>query len=305
MDEPTLKQLRYAVAVADHEHFGRAADAEFVSQPGLSDQVRELERRLGVTLFERGRQGARVTAAGSDVITVARRILADVADLQQLAAAHDGTIRGVVRLAAIPTMAPYLLPATVGLLHDRWPDARLELVERQSEDLLADLRESRIDLGLLAIPYDTGNLTVEPVLEEAFHLAMPDGHPLAAESGPISVGVLSELEVLLLEDGHCLREHAMQACSLAGQVAHRDVRDASLATLTQMVAAGSGVTLLPETALAVEARWGTGITTRPFNAPAPGRTIALVWRSGDPRHELFSRARVRLTASLTRLTAKR
>lgn len=305
MDEPTLKQLRYAVAVADHEHFGRAADAEFVSQPGLSDQVRELERRLGVTLFERGRQGARLTPAGSDVITVARRVLADVADLQQLAAAHDGTVRGPVRIAAIPTMAPYLLPATVGLLHDSWPEARLELVERQTEDLLADLRDSKIDLGLLAIPYETGNLTVEPVLEEAFHLAVPDDHELAGDKGPVPVSVLSELDVLLLEDGHCLRQHAMQACALAGTVAHRDVRDASLATLTQMVAAGAGVTLLPETALAVEARRGTGIATRPFTSPAPGRTIALVWRSGDPRHELFSRARVRLTASLSRLTARR
>ncbi|MEM9465586.1 MAG: LysR substrate-binding domain-containing protein [Actinomycetota bacterium] len=290
MDDPTVKQLRYAVAVADHQHFGRAAEAMFVSQPGLSEQVRELERRLGVVLFERGRHGARLTAAGTEVIEATRAVLRRLDDLRRLASSHEGTVRGPVRLSAIPTIAPYLLPAVVGVLRTRWPEARFELDELQTDDVLAGLDDGSIDLGLLAVPYDTGALTVETVREDPFRLAIASTHPLAAASDPLPLTVLADLDVLLLEDGHCLRKHAQRACAIAGSVAQRDVRSASLSTLTQMVAGGEAATLLPETALAVEARPGNGIATRPFTEPEPGRTIAIAWRPSDPRAALYRTA---------------
>lgn len=282
-----MKQLGYAVAVADHGHFGRAAEAEFVSQPALSSQIRELERRLDVQLFERGRHGARLTAAGAEIVDAARRLLSDASDLHRIAAAHDGVVRGTVRLAAIPTVAPYLLPQTVALLRRRWPDARLELVERHTEDLLGDVATGRCDLGLLATPYDTGALVVEPVVSEPFHLAVPAGDPLGDDTDELPVESLADLDLLFLEEGHCLREHALQVCALAGGADHRSIEDASLGTLAQMVAAGVGMTLLPASALAVEAGPSSGLRTRPLGPPHPGRTVSLAWRASDPRHDLF------------------
>ena len=299
MNDPTLKQLRYAVAVADHLHFGDAADAEFVSQPGLSSQIRELERRLDAVLFERNRNGVRLTAAGAEVVAGARQILSEVANLRHATAALRGAVSGDLRVAAIPTMAPYVLPQAVELFASMWPEARLELAERQTEDVLRELRDFTLDLGLIALPYDTGSLVVEAFHEEAFHLALPTGHPLAKGESPLDIGVMNGLNVLLLEDGHCLRDHALQACALGGEVTKRDVRDGSLTTLIQMVAVNAGVTLLPETSLPVEARHQARITTRPFIPPTPGRTLALAWRPGDPRHQMFSDAAQRMTEAMT------
>lgn len=282
MSEPTFRQLEYIVALADHGHFGRAAAAVHVSQPALSAQVRELEDRLGVTLFERDRRSTRPTDAGVDVVERARTILRDVGDLVAAAAGRGQELTGTVRVGAIPTMAPYLLPALTGAVRRVWPGASLELSELRTDDLVEAVETGALDLGLLATPYDTGSLAVTDLGEESFVLTLPEGHELAGR-GPLPVAILAELPVLLLEDGHCLRDHALAACSLAGAVDHAEVRSASLSTLSQMVAAGVGVTLLPESALTVEAREGSGLTTRPFTAPAPGRAIALVWRGSDPR----------------------
>ena len=282
MEQPTLRQLEYAVALADHGHFGRAADAVFVSQPALSAQVRELEERLGVVLFERDRRETRPTAIGSEVVRRARAILRDVEDLVAATTMGQGQLSGTVRLGAIPTMAPYLLPAVTSAVRATWPNVSLELTELRTDDLVEAITDGSLDLGLLATPYDTGSLRVRDLGVEDFVLTLPAGHDLAGD-GPVPLSVLAELPVLLLEEGHCLREHAMAACSLAGTVDHAEVRSASLSTLSQMVAAGVGVTLLPASALAVEVRAGSGLVTRPFEDPAPGRGVALVWRRSDPR----------------------
>ena len=287
MERPTLRQLEYAVAVADHRHFGRAAEAVCVTQPGLSGQIQQLERRLGVRLFERSGREVSLTSVGAEIVERGRGLLRDADDLAVAASLHRGTVRGRLRVAAIPTMAPYLLPALTRTMRERWPEAHLELWEQQTRPMVAAAQSGNVDLGLLAVPYDTGSLHVEPVADEPFHLALPGGHRLAgAESLPL--GALADLPVLLLPDGHCLRDHALNACEIAGRVEHSEVRAASLSTLAQMVVGGAGVTLLPASAVGVEARPGSGIVTRPFEPPAPGRGIALVWRPTDPRSELFA-----------------
>ena len=287
MERPTLRQLEYAVAVADHRHFGRAAEAVRVSQPGLSGQIQQLERRLGVRLFERSGREVALTSAGAEIVERGRRLLRDADDLAVAASLHRGAVRGRLRVAAIPTMAPYLLPALTAVARRSWPEARLELQELQTEPMLAAVAGGGADLGLLAVPYDTGPLHVEPVADEPFRLAVPEGHPLAT-AGLLPLSVLSDLPVLLLPDGHCLRDHARHACEIAGRVEHSEIQAASLSTLAQMVVGGVGVTLLPASAVGIEARPGAGIAARPFEPPAPGRGIALVWRPTDPRSELFA-----------------
>lgn len=287
MNRPTLRQLEYAVALADHGNFGRAADAVHVTQPGLSSQIRELEHRVGVPLFERTSRQVRLTPAGADVVARARAVLREVDELSRAAGLHQGTLRGQLRLAAIPTMAPYLLPALLPTLRARWPDVRVELQELQTAAMVDALDRGDLDLGLLAVPYDTRALHVEPVAHEPFLLALPTDHELVG-TDPVPVSVLAGLPVLLLEEGHCLHDHALQACRVAGDVDHGDVRNVSLATLSQMVAGGGGVTLLPASAVAVETRPGSGVTARPFAPPRPGRTIALAWRGTDPRSSLFA-----------------
>lgn len=297
MDLPSLRQLEYAIALADHRHFGRAAEAVHVTQPGLSGQIRELERRVGVELFERSTRGAAPTAVGTEVVELARRILRQVDDLVHLTAAHTGTVRGPLRIAAIPTVAPYLLPAIVQTIHEAWPDARLDIQELQSSEMVDAVERGDLDLGVLAVPFETRALHVEPLAREPFHLALPEGHDLSGDE-PLALSALTDLEMLLLPEGHCLRDHALEACEIAGRVEHSEIHGASLATLTQMVAGGVGVTLLPACAITLEARPGTGVTTRPLDEPAPGRTIALAWRTTDPRSDLYGGLTPTLAAQL-------
>jgi LysR family hydrogen peroxide-inducible transcriptional activator len=289
MSELTLRQLQYAVAVADQGHFGRAAEVALVSQPGLSAQVRELERSLGVDLFERTSRGTRTTPAGEALIHCARQVLLTVADLQREAQLHREGLRGTVRVAAIPTMAPYLLPGLVRVLHTCWPQVQLQLLELQTSRLVEAIEDGSVDLGLLATPVDTGSLHVHALCKEDFVLAVPRRHRLA-KGGPLPLSVLRDLPVLLMEDGHCLHEHAQAACALAGQPEVTVVRSAGLSTLAQMVVAGAGVTLLPESAVPVEARAGSGLAVRRFEPPAPGRTVSLAWRGSDPRRDVFAPA---------------
>lgn len=285
---PSLRQLEYAVALAEHLHFGEAAAAVNVTQPGLSAQIRELERRLGVALFERCANGTNLTRAGEEVVGRAQAILGAVTELEMVAAAHQGAVRGSLRIAAIPTIAPYLLPAIVDAVQTAWPEARVVIEELQSKAMVAAAETGDLDLGILATPYDTGNLHVEPLADEPFRLALRDDHPLARGAPTVPLEVLTDLHVLLLPEGHCLRDHALHACEIAGRAEHSEVKASSMATLTRMVATGMGATLLPASAEAIEARPGSGISTRRFSDPAPGRTIALVWRPTDPRAELFA-----------------
>lgn len=282
MSDTTLRQLEYVVAVADHRHFGRAAHALHVSQPGLSAQVRELERRLGVQLFERSSRRVQLTSAGRDLVERARHVVSAVGELEASARLHHGTVAGPLAVAAIPTMAPYLLPALAARLRAEWPHATLQIHEMTTAALVEAIDGGEVDLGLLALPVDTGPLHTEVVGHESFVLALPEQHHLARRD-TVALAALKDLPVLVLEDGHCLRQHTLDACAVAGGVAHHEIRSASLTTLTQMVAGGVGVTLLPQSAVAIEARPGNGITTRRFRRPAPGRDIALAWRGTDPR----------------------
>jgi len=296
MERPTLQQLAYLVALADAGHFGRAAETCFVTQPALSTQVRELERRLGTVLVERLPRGIRLTPAGARVVARAREVLRDVEELMEEVGAGEGELAGPVGLGVIPTVAPYVLGGLVPILVNRFPDADLRLEELQTAPLLERLRDGRIDLALCALPVPGDDLWAEVLADDPFLLAVPDGHSLARGRGPVSVDVLAEQRVLLLDDGHCLRDQALSVCDLAGSHP-ADARATSLPTLVQMVAAGGGVTLLPASAAAVEARPGNGIAVRRFREPVH-RTLGFVWRTTSPRaaayEELARLARPRL-----------
>lgn len=290
MDRPTLQQLAYAVAVADEGHFGRAAIACAVSQPGLSAQIKELERRLGVSLFERGRRGVLVTDAGVELIERARQILRQVDDLASEAERFQGEFVGRVTLGIIPTAAPYLLLDVVDALRRLHPHAELDFRERQTGALLDSLRRGEIDVGLLALPFDQAGFEVAPLLEDEFRLALPQDHPLARGEGSLPFDVLAGLPLLLLEDGHCLRDQALEACRVSRVVNEgHTVQGATLTTLCRLVAAGLGVTLLPTSAVALEARSGSGIALRRFRAPAPSRRLVLAWRERSPFSADFAR----------------
>jgi len=285
MTRPTLQQLAYLVALADAGHFGRAAEASHVSQPALSSQVRELERRLGATLVERLPRGLRFTPAGTGAVTRARHLLRDVDELMEEVCATEGELAGPVVLGVIPTIAPYVLGSLVPTLCNRFGDAEVRIEELQTEPLLARLRDGRVDLALCALPVDGDDLRSATLGEDPFLLAVPAHHPLASGRGPVSVDVLGTERVLLLEDGHCLRDQALSVCELA-RALPADVRATSLPTLVQMVAAGGGVTLLPASAAAVEARPGNGIAVRRLREPVH-RTLGFVWRASSPRREAY------------------
>jgi LysR family transcriptional regulator, hydrogen peroxide-inducible genes activator len=288
MDRPTLRQLEYAVAVANEGHFGRAAALSQVSQPGLSSQIAELERRLGISLFERTSRSVIPTNVGAILIERFRAVLRDIDDLSAVASEHRGTVRGTLRIGAIPTLAPYLLPPVVSTLRTLFPDVRLQIEEVRTAKLVELLGAGSLDLGLLAMPVETGSLAVEVLANDPFFLALPIGHRLCGEK-PIAFGALSELEILLLEPGHCLRSHVANACSIdpLHSGPGRELHSASLATLVQMVASGEGVTLLPKSAIAVEARPGSGISIRPFRSPVPSRSVALAWRPTNPYNHSY------------------
>ncbi len=285
MERPTLQQLVYLVAVDEHRHFGKAAEASLVSQPALSSQIRELERRLGVSLFERGNRRVLPTAVGATVIERARGVLRDVDELVSAARVDADGLRGPLALGVIPTMAPYLLPGLLPVLTGAHPAVELHLHELKTAEILRLLRDGGIDLGLLALPVTGDDLVAVALAEDPFVLALPENHPLAGTS-PVPLSVLADLPVILLEEGHCLREQALSVCRLVG-TREAEMQATGMPTLCQMVATGRGVTLLPRSAVALEARPGTGLTTRPFAAPAPSRTVGLVWRRTSPSAALY------------------
>jgi LysR family hydrogen peroxide-inducible transcriptional activator len=290
MERPTLRQLEYFVAVAEQGTFGAAAERVRISQPALSAQIAELEQRLGLTVFERGRHGASVTPEAEALVVAARRVLDEADRLMELAGDRHGDLIGELRLGVIPTIAPYLLPVVVREVKRRYPSASLMLQELRTTELTAALRAGSIDLALLAAPVPELDATVDVVelARDRFVLALPEGHPFAG-SGRLSRSAIAGLPMLLLEDGHCLRAHAEQACAIVGASPLGSIHATGLSSLCQMVAAGMGATLLPASAIAVEARPGTGLTIRPLREPAPYRTIVLGWRRSSPRAEYYSR----------------
>ena len=275
-----LRDLKYLVALADLRHFGKAADACFVSQPTLSTQIRKLEEELGVTLVERAPRKVMLTAAGQDVVQRARRIVAEIDEMKEAARRSRDPESGSLRLGVFPTLGPYLLPHAVPRLHERFPGLELLLVEEKSDVLLQRLRDGKLDATLLALPLHDDQLHAEFLFEEPFLLAAPQQHELARGKS-LSVDQLSDETLLLLEDGHCLRDQALDVCRLSGAQEKSGFRATSLETLRQMVAAGVGVTLLPALSVHEPIAQPANIRLVKFRKPAPSRRIALVWRKSS------------------------
>jgi LysR family hydrogen peroxide-inducible transcriptional activator len=273
-----LQDLRYLVALADHRHFGRAAEACFVSQPTLSTQIKKLERELGVELIERTPRQIMLTNVGESIVERARVVLRETDNIREVARRATDPEAGSLRIGLFPTLAPYLLPHIVPELHERFPKLELLLVEEKSAVIHQRLRDGQLDIGLLALPVQDDHLHCEPLFTEDFVLAVPAGHPLSKVQGEVSASVLAGEHVLLLEEGHCLRDQALSVCQLAGAEERSGFRATSLETLRQMVAAGVGVTLLPELAVTPPVPASPDIDLVRFDAPVPSRQIAMFWR---------------------------
>lgn len=273
-----LRDLEYLVALADHRHFGRAAAACYVSQPTLSTQVKKLESELGVILVERGSRSVLLTAAGEAVVTQARHLLDDAEQIRRIARAVADPEAGTLRLGLFPTLAPYLLPHIVDGVRARFPRLELLLVEEKSPELIERLRAGTLDAALLALPLPEESLAAEPLFREDFLLAMPAGHELAAAPEPLPADAMAGQELLLLEDGHCLRDQALAVCASAGGHERGGFRATSLETLRHMVATGVGLTLLPELSVSPPVAAHPGVVVRRLADPAPYRDIALARR---------------------------
>ena len=282
MADLKLKDLRYLVAVADTRHFGRAAERSFVSQPTLSAQLKKLEEYLGVQLIERAPKRVQLTAAGEEIVERARRILDASDEIVELARGHRDPLAGRLRLALLPTIGPYLLPGVAAQLRKQLPRLELMLYEYQTDRMLEKLHSGEIDVGILALPVAMDGLDSQVLYKEPFTVAMPTGHRLAQRKA-IKVADLSQETLLLLEDGHCLRDQALDICATTDVHEKQDFRATSLETLRQMVASGVGITLLPE--LASRGAYGNarGVVSRPFVKPVPTRTIGAVWRRSSAR----------------------
>ncbi|RZA21252.1 MAG: DNA-binding transcriptional regulator OxyR [Lysobacteraceae bacterium] len=275
-----LRDLKYLVALADLRHFGKAADACFVSQPTLSTQVRKLEEELGVALVERAPRKVMLTAAGQDVVQRARRIVAEVEQMKEAARRSRDPESGSLRLGVFPTLGPYLLPHVVPYLREHFPQLELLLVEEKSDVLVQRLRDGQLDAALLALPLHDDQLHAQPLFEEPFVFAAPRQHPLASKQS-MTLAQLSDETLLLLEDGHCLRDQALDVCRLSGAQEKSGFRATSLETLRQMVSAGVGVTLLPALSVHESIAQSPNLRLLPFRKPAPSRSIALAWRKSS------------------------
>jgi LysR family hydrogen peroxide-inducible transcriptional activator len=272
-----LRDLKYLVSLADHKHFGRAAAACHVSQPTLSTQIRKLEDELGVPLVERAPRKVMLTPAGREAAERARRIVAEVEQMKEAARRSQDPEAGTVRLGIFPTLAPYLLPHVIPRVRARFPQLELLLVEEKSDELLARLREGRLDAAVLALPVHDEQLHTEFLFEEPFVLAVPENHPLS-QRDTLTLDELADQRLLLLEDGHCLREQALDVCRLSGAHEKSEFRATSLETLRQMVAANVGVTLLPTLAVKPPVARSDNIHLLRFADPHPSRSIAMCWR---------------------------
>lgn len=277
-----LRDLRYLVALADTLHFGKAAQRCHVSQPTLSAQLKKLEDYLGVELIERQPRRVALTDAGKDLVQRARKVLQETDEMLQFARNQRDPMSGQLRMALIPTIAPYLLPLVVKKLRKQLPRLKLHLFEYQTEPLLQQLRAGEIDLGILALPVPMDGLESSHLYTEDFAVALPKDHPLADRS-TIKLTELSGNPLLLLEDGHCFRDQALEVCGKAGIEEDQEYRATSLETLRQMVAAGYGITLLPKLATRGPASANQGLVVKALAKPVPHRSIGAVWRKSSTR----------------------
>src|SRR5919106_863579 len=281
---PTLKQLQYLVALKDHGHFGRAADSCFVTQSPLSAGIKELESLIGVTLVERNRRVVRFTPLGERVAEKAQRILRETEDLGDMVRAAGKPLAGELRMGVIPTIAPFLLPALLPRLRRQWPDLRLYLREETSQAACESLHRGQLDCVLLALPFACGEVDSAKLLDDRLMIAFPPG---AADRMPEAVppAAIDPSKLLLLEDGHCLKDHVLSACNRPELRAEASILGTSLHTLVQMVDNGLGMTLVPEMAVEAGLLENTGVVVRLLDAAHPTRQIALVWRKGSPREK--------------------
>lgn len=285
----TLQELRYLVAVAEEGQVARAAARCHVGQPTLSTQLKKLEDSLGVQLFERGPRGLKPTAAGVPLIAQARVVLEEAEKLRALARATQDPMAGPLRLGVIPTLGPYLLPYLLPMIRKRYPQLRLLLSEHLTAALLEALHTHMLDCALLALPVARDGLEVVELFREPFELALPAGHPLAKKK-QVRPEDLADESLLLLAEGHCLRDQALDVCGATASASREEVQATSLETLRQMVAAGVGCTLLPQLSTQGGARPDKRlIELRPFARPAPTRLIGLVWRARGARAEAARR----------------
>lgn len=283
-----LRDLKYLVSLADHKHFGRAAAACFISQPTLSTQIKKLEDELGVALVERAPRRVMLTPAGRDAAERARRIVADVEEMKEAARRSQNPEAGTVRLGIFPTLGPYLLPHVVPRIRERFPQLELLLIEEKTEVILRQLREGRLDAGVLALPLHDDQLHLEFLFEEPFMLAVPGSHPLA-KAASLTMQDLAHESLLLLEDGHCLRDQALDVCHMAGAGEKNGFRATSLETLRQMVAANVGMTLLPVLSVKPPVSSSPDVHLVPFRAPEPNRRIAMVWRRSSAMSDFLDK----------------
>ncbi|MET3472888.1 LysR family hydrogen peroxide-inducible transcriptional activator [Novosphingobium sp. 1529] len=283
---PTLKQLQYLVALHEHGHFGKAADSCFVSQSTLSAGLRELESLLGVTLVERTRRVVRFTPLGNQVVAKAHRLLREAEELSELVQSHGVPLAGELRMSVIPTIAPFLLPRILPRLRQERPQLKLFLREEPSAAAIESLHHGRADCVLLALPFATGEVDVAPLFKDRLYVAFPQDDP---RNPPESVppALIDETRLLLLEDGHCLKEHALAACNRPELRASATMIGTSLHTLVQMVDNGLGLTMLPEMAVDAGILNDTHIVARPLQSDHAYREIALVWRKNSPRADEF------------------
>ena len=290
-----LRDLGYLIAVAEHRHFGRAAAACFVSQPTLSTQLKKLEETLGVTLIERTNRQVMLTPVGESIVAQAQRVLDEVDRLVGFAEEHRDPLGGDFRLGIIPTVAPYLLPRILGPVREALPNLKMQLTEAQTAVIARMLREGELDAVILALPLGEDNIAEAVLYREPFYLAVSDRHEKANRAS-VRVADLDNEQVLLLEDGHCLRDQALEVCKSHNAVENTNFRATSLETLRQMVAANVGTTLMPRLAVTAHA---AGVRYIPFEEPdPPSRTIGIGWRTSSPRIALLDQMTRTLRAAI-------
>ena len=283
----SLRQFRYLESLAETRHFGRAAEACAVSQPALSMQIKELEDELKLSLVERRKSGAELTEKGEEVAKRARTILASVRDLIDFAKREQGVLAGVLKLGAIPSIAPYLLPAALPELQHRFPELALQLRETVTETLVRELVSGDLDVILIALPIDDPEVETQYLFDDSFVLATK-ATSKNARTRAATADMLADERLLLLEEGHCLRDQALSYCHMMTREARESFGASSLATIVQMVANGYGVTLLPEMAVDSEVHRGGDIRLLRFPKPEPKREIGLAWRKTSPRKAEFA-----------------
>ena len=282
---PTIKQLQYLVALRQHGHFGKAAEACFVTQSTLSAGLRELETLLNVTLVERTRRVVRSTALGEKIADKAIRILRETEELAEMARAEGQPLHGELRMGVIPTIAPFLLPAMLPRVRKEWPSLKLYLREETSQAACEALHRGQLDCVLLALPYACGEIDSAPLFDDPLYIAFPHGE--APAGAKVDVKTIDENRMLLLEDGHCLKDHALAACNRPELRAHAAMMGTSLHTLVQMVDNGLGLTFIPSMAIEAGILEGTDVDAKPLGSDHGYRRIALIWRRSSPRESEF------------------